>query len=443
MTNPKSPSRRRFLGASAAALGAAALPGGAFLASAAGQRAVPPLPLGELTPPGNPGEDYWWKVRSQFNVVDGMAFMNNGTLGPSPRIVADEEARIYAEIAADPTNGYRRDELHERRKTLASFIGAAPDEVAYTRSTTEGMNIFGRGLDWREGDEVLMCTHEHSGGIEPYIHAQERYGAVIKWVDVPVPPESREQIVSIYEKAVGPRTRAIMVSHLTYVTGLLMPVKELTDLCRRKNLLLSVDGAHPLGMIALDMGAMGCHHYAGAGQKWLMAGTGTGLSYLRRDTIGDVWPLIGAGSYREDGERRFYEDSRKFENTGQRHVPSAFALVKSVEFQNVIGKDLIEARVRMLSRRLRDGLAEIPGVKLWTAKSDELAAGLTLFSVRDLPMGNVQQAVLDRDRVFIRTMSTGNLNAVRASTHLYNMPHEVDRLLSSVRHIAENPTSYM
>ncbi len=439
----KTVSRRRFLGASAAAVGAAALPSGMLAAAAAGQRPVPPLPLGDLAPPASPGEDFWWKVRSQFNVVDGMAFMNNGTLGPTPRVVADEEARIYAEIAADPTNGYRRAELHEKRETLASFIGAEPDEVTYTRSTTEGMNIFGRGLDWREGDEVLMCTHEHNGGIEPYIHSRERYGAVIKWVDIPSPPESADQILSIYEAAIGPRTRAIMVSHITYVTGLLMPVKELTELCNRKNLLLSVDGAHPLGMIALDMKDLGCHHYAGAGQKWLMAGTGTGVSFIRRDTMGDIWPLIGAGTYREDGERRFREDSRKYENTGQRHVPSQYALVKSVEFQNVIGKDLIERRVRMLSGRLREGLREIPGVKLWTSMSDDLAAGLTLFSVHDLPMENVQQAILNRDRVFIRTMSTGNLNAVRASTHLYNMPHEVDRLIASVRHIAANPTDYM
>ena len=435
-------SRRRFLGASAAAFGAAALPAGA-LAAAAAQRAVPALPLGDLAAPASPGEDYWWKVRSQFNVVDGMTFMNNGTLGPSPRVVADEEARIYAEIAADPTSANRRDELHERRQTLAAFVGAEPDEVTYTRSTTEGMNIFGRGLDWREGDEVLMCTHEHNGGIEPYIHAQERYGAVIKWVDVPVPPESKDQILSIYENAIGPRTRAIMVSHITYVTGLLMPVKELAELCARRNLLLTVDGAHPLGMIALDMRDLGCHHYAGAGQKWLMAGTGTGLSYIRRDTIGDVWPLIGAGSYRVDGERRFREDSRKYENTGQRHIPSAFALVKSVEFQNVIGQELIESRVRMLSRRLREGLREIPGVKLWTAMGDDLAAGLTLFSVHDIPMANVQQGIMDRERVFIRTMRTGNLNGVRASTHLYNMPHEVDSLLSAVRHIAANPSDYM
>lgn len=441
MTDPRPVSRRRFLGVSAAAAGAAALP--ARVAAAVGQRAVPALPLAELKPPADPGEDYWWRVRSQFNVVDGMAFLNNGTLGPTPRVVADEEARIYAEIQADPTNGYRRDELHERRQIVAEFIGAEPDEVSYTRSTTEGMNIFGRGLDWREGDEVLMCTHEHNGGIEPYIHARERYGVEIRWVEVPVPPESVDQIVSIYEEAIGPRTRALMVSHITYVTGLLMPVRELADLASRRGLYLSVDGAHPLGMIPLDMKALGCHHYAGAGQKWLMAGTGTGVSWIRRDTMGDVWPLIGAGTYRVDGERRFREDSRKYENTGQRHVPSQFALVKSIEFQNVIGKELIESRVRALSARLRAGLQDIPGVKLWTGDNDDLAAGLTLFSVRDLPMENVQQAILDEDRVFIRTMSTGGLNAVRASTHIYNMPHEVDALIAGVGRIAANPTRYM
>ena len=109
----------------------------------------------------------------------------------------------------------------------------------------------------------------------------------------------------------------------------------------------------------------------------------------------------------------------------------------------MIGKELIASRVRSLSARLREGLGEIPGVKLWTSMGEELAAGLTLFSVHDLPMENIQQAILDEERVFIRTMSTGNLNAVRASTHIYNMPHEVDALLAAVRRIAANPTAYM
>ena len=92
---------------------------------------------------------------------------------------------------------------------------------------------------------------------------------------------------------------------------------------------------------------------------------------------------------------------------------------------------------------LRAGLKQIPGVKMWTSEDPKFAAGLTLFSVRDIPMANVQQAILKNDRIYIRTMTTGNLNAVRAATHIYNMPSEVDHLIASVKHVAENSSRYM
>jgi selenocysteine lyase/cysteine desulfurase len=97
----------------------------------------------------------------------------------------------------------------------------------------------------------------------------------------------------------------------------------------------------------------------------------------------------------------------------------------------------------MRSSRLREGLSEIEGVKLWTSNDPELSCGLTLFSVRDIPMANVKDAIMARDRIFIRDMRTGNLNAVRASTHVYNMPDEVDRLIASVRHVASHWADYM
>lgn len=162
------PSRRQFIG-STAALAVGGLHLGNFAPRVLGQRAVPTLPLDELRLSGPPDEAYWWKVRSQYNLIDGLTFMNNGTLGPMPKVVMDEHDRVFREIASDPTNGYRRDELDANRELLATFVGAEPEEVAYTRSTTEGMNIFSMGVDWNEGDEILICTHEHNGGIEPYM----------------------------------------------------------------------------------------------------------------------------------------------------------------------------------------------------------------------------------------------------------------------------------
>ncbi len=436
-------SRRQFIGSSTVALGGLNLAG--FAGRSEAQQAVPALPLEKLRPSGTPDEAYWWKVRSQFNLIDGYTFMNNGTLGPMPKMVMDEHDRVFAELAADPTNGSRREELHANRPLLAGFVGSDPEETAYTRSTTEGMNIFAMGVDWREGDEILMCTHEHNGGIEAYLTLEKRRGVKIKWLEVPSPPESIDQIIELYDQAITPRTRCIMVSHLTYVTGLLMPVKELTELARRRGLLISVDGAHPLGMIDIDFHAMGCDHYAASGQKWLMCGTGTGLVCVSRNVMDRVWPLMGAGSYRDKDteELKFYRDSRKYEDAGQRHAPSALGMPVAIRFQNTIGKKQIENRVRELSTRLKEGLKAIKGVKVWTSMDPTLSAGLTLFSIRDIPMENVKQALMERDRIYIRTMSRGDLNGVRVSTHIYNMPGEVDRLLAGVRHLAKNWSDYM
>lgn len=400
------------------------------------QHPMPALSLDSLKPTGALDEAYWWKVRSQFNIMDGFTFMNNGTLGPVPRVVFEANERYMREIMEDPSNGSRAEDVDKVREKVAGFVGATSDEIALTRSTTEGMNIFAHGLDWKAGDEVIFCTHEHGGGIGPYTTLNKRLGVNIVHVEIPSPPRSIDQIVGIYEKAITPRTKVIMVSHITYVTGLVTPVKELGDLAHRKGLLISVDGAHPVGMLDLDLKTTGVDHYAAAGQKWLLCGTGTGVCYVKRDVQDRIWPLMGPPGDPKRG-------ARKYEAFGQRDVPDVLGMTAALDLQLAVGKKQIEARDRELSTRFRNGLKNIPGVKVWTSNDPSLSAALTLFTVRDIPMANVQKAIMNRDRIFIRTMGTGNLNGCRAATHLYNMPEEVDRLLDSIKYISENAGRYM
>jgi selenocysteine lyase/cysteine desulfurase len=327
---------------------------------------------------------------------------------------------------------------------MAAFVGALPEEIALTRSTSEGMNIFIRGYDWKAGDEVVYCTHEHGGGIQPLMHVEARYGVKLIKLEVPSPPESVDQIVKIYERAMTPRTKMIMVSHMTYVTGLITPIKELAELAHSKGALISVDGAHPLGMLDLNLGATGIDHYAAAGQKWLLAGTGTGVCYVKRNVQDRIWPLMGHADLKATNDPKSGNyGARKYEGGGQRNVPSFMAMAEAMDFHEAIGKQNVEARVRQLSTKLRAGLKGIPGVKMWTSENPQFAAGLTLFSVRDVPMANVVKGIYDFNRVWIRTMGTGNLNGVRAATHVYNMPQEVDRLLEAVTHVAGNASRYM
>jgi selenocysteine lyase/cysteine desulfurase len=431
-------SRRGFLGGTLAAAAGTLSAGTAHVsAGALGQSLTPALPLDALKSAGPLDDAYWWKVRSQFNMVDGLTYMNNGTLGPMPRVVFEANERYMREIMENPTDGGRAAELEKVREKVAAFAGASPDEIALTRSTTEGMNIFAHGYDWKTGDEVIYCTHEHGGGTGPYKNLEKRVGIKIVNVDIPAPPQSVDHIVGLYEKAITPRTRAIMVSHITYVTGLMTPVKELADLAHRRGLLISVDGAHPLGMLDLDLHALGVDHYSAAGQKWLMCGTGTGVCYVKRDIQDRIWELMGPPN--ADPKR----GARKYEEFGQRDVPDALGMGAAIDLQSAIGKRNIEARDRALSERLRAGLKDVPGVKVWTSADPKLSAALTLFSVREIPMANVQKAILQRDRIYIRTMGTGNLNGCRASTHMYNMPEEVDRLIASVRWVSENASRVM
>jgi selenocysteine lyase/cysteine desulfurase len=355
----------------------------------------------------------------------------------------DEHTRIHRELSADPRNNYRSDELEENKAIFGEFFGANPEEIAYMRSTTEGMNNFANGIDFREGDEVLMNTHEHPGGYGAY-RAQEHYrGIRVTEIEIPILPESVDQIVDLYERAITPKTRIIVVSHLTYITGLLTPVKELSEMAHRRGLLISVDGAHPPGMIGLDFHDMGCDHYAAAGQKWLLAGTGTGLAYFSREVQDLIRPLMGADGHEEDGRWVMHEDAGRYELCGQRNIPTALGMKTAVEFQNKIGKANIEARVRQLATRLRQGLIEIPGVRLQTPMDPKLSAGLTHFSIEGVPMDNAREGIMDLGHIHIRTSSRGDVSGCRASTHFYNMPEEVDELLRCVRHIAEHPAHYM
>jgi selenocysteine lyase/cysteine desulfurase len=435
-------SRRRFLGGSISAafggLAAASLP-----RTVNAQDPVAASPLGAFKPPETFDEDYWWKVRSQFNIRDGLTFMNTGTFGPPPRIVLDEHTKIQRELSEDPRNNYRSSELEENKAVLAQFVGADPEEIAYMRSTTEGMNNFANGIDFRAGDEVLMNSHEHPGGYGAYVALERRLGTKINYIDLPVVPESAEQVVELYEKAITPKTRVIVVSHITYITGLLTPVTELSEMAHRRGLLISVDGAHPPGMIELDFHDMGCDHYAAAGQKWLLAGTGTGFAFFKHDIQDQIRPLMGPDGHEEDGRWVLHEDAGRYENCGQRNIPSALGMRTAVEFQNTIGKGNIETRVRELATRLKVGLNEIPGVTLQTSMDPRLGAGLTHFSVKDVPMDHVRQGIMDLGRIHIRTSSRGDVTGCRASTHFYNMPYEVDELLRCVRHIAEHSADYM
>ena len=380
-------------------------------------------------------ETYWKEVRANFVLDTVIRFFNNGTAGPASKQVLDLHASIDRKIAESPFDPFLMGNIIETRKRLAEFVHADTDEVVFTHSTSEGMNIFAHGLDWQQGDEVILSRHEHFGGIQPYQTLEKRYGIKIVWIDFPQQPEHPDQILAAYRDAITPQTRVIVASHVFYTTGLKAPIKELAALAHENNILISVDGAQAFGVLPIDLRELDVDHYAGSGQKWLLAGTGTGFTYIAKHLQEKVWPLYG---YDEIGKLSPYPIHR-YEKAGQPNIPAWLGIGAAIQVQNDIGKDRIEKRVRGLSNHLRAGLKTIPSLRFHTPENEQLNGSLTTIYLDHVTPETVVTTLVQKDKIYTRTIYDGGIQALRVSTHFYNTPAEIDHLVSAIAEIANNP----
>jgi hypothetical protein len=182
---------------------------------------------------------------------------------------------------------------------MAAFLGVRPDEVCFTRNATEGNSIIAAGLALQPGDEVIFETHAHPGGSFPWVNQATRRG--VHGEAVRARPASPKANLARIRELITPRTKVIQVSHITCTTGLVFPVTAIADLARSRGIWFHIDGAQSVGMIPVNLDAIGCDSYAFSGHKWLGGPHETGVLYIRRDRLEAVAPT-GIGAY--SGELR-------------------------------------------------------------------------------------------------------------------------------------------
>ena len=374
---------------------------------------------------------YWEEIRKLYDFEDRFIMMNNGTLGPMPRTVFNTLTRYFRVQATNPYDGYNYlPAVRESVRTkLAAFVNASPDEVAITSNTTEGLNFVVNGLDLEEGDEVLMSDLEHPGHVGPWKLKEKRAGIRIKEVPLSPTAKSVDEIVGAFAAAITPRTRVISISHTVFITGLIMPLQELSRLAHDKGLLILADSAHGIGMLDLDMKALGIDFFASSPYKWLGAPTGVGLLYVRKEAIDKVHPTVVSTGWENNAK------ASKLDPSGQRSDALLYALDEALNFNNRIGKTRIERRIKVLAARLKQELAKVPGVKVHTPLDPYLSAGLTAFSMGGSHEGRLVDYLREKYNLVVRT--TGNPKAgtfgIRVSTPIYISTREVDMVVEGAR----------
>lgn len=382
-----------------------------------------------------PDGAYWDALSKHFLFEDNLIMMNNGTMGPLPAPVFNTLMKYYKYQATNPFECYNYYSSGKGaiRNNLAGFIGADPDEVAINRNTTEGMNLIASGLDLKKGDEVLLSSYEHAAGTHPWKMKEKRFGIKITEVPFGAPPKDVAEIVNAFEQAITKRTKVISISHTVYITGLISPLKELSELAHKHDIFIVVDSAHGVGMLDLNMKELGVDAFTSSPYKWLGAPMGCGVLYVRKEVQDQVWPSIASSGWDRAG-------ASKFETLGQRADPLFYALGEAMEFQKKIGKSRIARRISTLAAYLKRGLASIDKVRVHTNSDPYLSAGLTAFSIEGVERQAIVNYLLEKYNLVIRTIgsTSDNTAGVRVSTHIFVSFKDIDVLLEGVSRLARN-----
>ncbi len=373
-------------------------------------------------------ESYWQQVRRKFPFLEDHVPMNAANLCPSPESVANAVTELTRSIDVDCSfqNRARFGPDRETARTLvAGQIGADADEVALVRNTSEANNVINNGLDLETGDEVVIWDQNHPTNNVAWTVRARRRGFTVRSVSLPSEPADAGDLIEPFRLALSPKTRVLALTHASNISGILLPVRELSEIARRSGIYVHVDGAQTWGALDLDLHALGCDSYAASGHKWFCGPKEVGLLYVRKDRIGEVWPSTVAPGWGATADTELV-GARKFESMGQRDDAAISALGDAARFHAEIGTKRVESRVRELASLLKDSLAGI-GAPLVTPRDRSLSAGVCIMDVSPAKRQDLFEAMYDRFGI-----AGSTAGGLRLCPHVYNTRDHVDRAVKGI-----------
>ena len=422
-------SRRQFLGSlsmpAAAIAGATLCPGraSAVLANLASYTAGPHEVAGD--------EDFWFQVSQAYTVDRSIINLNNGGVSPATRLVQDAMKR-HLDFSNKAPAYTMWDVLEPRRENvrqrLAAEFGTDKEEIALTRNASEGLQTCQFGFDLQRGDEVLTTTVDYPRMINTFKQRERREGIVLKQFSIPTPCENPSEIVSLFEQNITSKTRMILVSHLVFCSGQILPVREVAALGRAKGIPVIIDGAHALAHFSFKISDLDCDYYATSLHKWLCAPHGTGLLYVRRDKIKDLWPLMAATEEQD-------ENIRQFEEIGTHPAAPYLAIAEALSFHQGIGRDRKEARLAYLRDYWAKRLLQNDRVRLHTSLKPGFACAIAVVQIDGVDTGKLVSWLWKKHRIMAVAIKHEEFEGMRVSPNVYTMLPELDRFCEAVEHV--------
>ncbi len=239
-------------------------------------------------------EDYWTEIRNAFTIDRNVINFNNGYASPAPIPVQDAMRRYLAYSDMGPIQtmvNVLYPQIERVRENLARVAGCDPEEMAITRNASEANEIVQYGIDLKPGDEVLTTDQDYPRMLMTFRQRERRDGIKLVTVSFPVPVTSADDLYNRIERAVTPKTKLILICHITNRTGVIFPVRRIADMAHARGIPLMVDGAHAFNHFPFKLSDLNCDYYGVSLHKWTCAPIGTGFLYVRKSRIAQTWSL--------------------------------------------------------------------------------------------------------------------------------------------------------
>ena len=377
--------------------------------------------------------DFWKRIQSYFKPSRKFINLENGYC--SPQALPTMNYHICREEYINSmTSMYTRQEMPEAmeivRTKLADFLSVSPEELAFTRNTTESMNIVIMGYPWEEGDEVVIGNQDYGSMVQAYQQAQRRYGIVIREAEVPLHPDSDEEIVDSYMSLCTSKTKIVHLTHLIHLSGQVIPVAKIARAAHDRGIEVVVDAAHSIAHINSTIPELEADYVGASLQKWLCCPLGSGFLWMKKELIPEIWPLMGDTGVADT-------DIRRFEHQGTRPYHSIEAISKAIDFHDMIGGARKEERLKYLMKRWVYKIVNIPKVKINTPWNDDgRNSAIANFSIDGLSPSLICERLLKKYKIFTVAIVHPAINGVRVTPHLYTTEQDVDILARAIRELA-------
>ena len=312
---------------------------------------------------------------------------------------------------------------------LAALLGCPANEVAITRNTTESLDLVIGGQEWKPGDEAVIAIQDYGAMLDMFEQVSKRYGVVLKKISVPNHPKSDEEIVSLYEQAITPKTKLLMVCHMINITGQILPIRKICDMAHKKGVEVMVDGAHAVAHIQFNMPDLDCDYYGASLHKWLSVPLGAGLLYVKKEKIAKLWPLLA------DGNTDMSEISR-INHIGTHPVHTDITIEDAIDYYQMIGGERKEKRMRFLQQYWTSKVRNVPNIILNTPADEKRSCGIANVGIKGITPGDLAKRLLDEHKIFTVAIDGANVHGCRITPNVYTTLEELDVFVAALKKLA-------